>query len=69
MIIGRALGRILEGKSLIVDSKRVELKFNLGNQDSLDKFIAQSDKYKASKYPLLFYVINPVKDFNGYKYC
>lgn len=69
MIIGRALGAVLEGETFTINSKEETLKFNYGNQDALDKFIAQSNKAGAKKYPLAFYVVNPVKEFNGWKYC
>lgn len=69
MIIGRALGKILEGETFNINGNTETLKYNYGNQDALDKFIAQSNKSGAKKYPLLFYVVNPVKEFDGYKYC
>lgn len=69
MIIGRAIGRLMVGQTISVDGSDVDLQYNYGNQDALDKFIAQSNKAKARKYPLVFYVINPVKDLNGWKYC
>lgn len=66
MIIGRAIGRLLDSNPITVNG--VDCKYNYGNQDALDKFIALSDKKGARKYPLIFYVINDTKDLNNWKY-
>ena len=52
-----------------VNATTVDVKNNMGNQDALDKFIAMSDKRRASKYPLIFYVTNIVKEFGEWSYC
>lgn len=72
MIIGRAIGRLLDGETFKANNSEcseIAIKYNYGNQDALDKFIAQSNKVQATKYPLVFYVINSVKDLDGWKYC
>ena len=69
MIVGSAICKILDGMTIDVDGSAVTVKNNMGNQDALDKFIAASDKLKASKFPLIFYVIAPVKEFKNWKYC
>ncbi len=69
MIIGSALGRLFKGFNVYVDNECVNVQNNYGNQDALDKFIALCDKESVNKFPLLFYVTNPVKDLGGYKYC
>jgi hypothetical protein len=65
MIIGYHLNNLFNG--LVVNGQAV--KYTYGNKDALDKFIALSDKRQAQKYPLIFYVVNPVREYNGIKYC
>jgi dTDP-D-glucose 4,6-dehydratase len=62
MIIGKALGNVLEGFTIDVNNKTVNVQNNYGKQDALDKFIAECDKKKVSKFPLIFYVTGKVKD-------
>lgn len=67
MIIGRALGRLIDANPIVIENRTC--KYNYGNQDALDKFIAESDRKEESKYPLIFYVTKSVMDLNGWKYC
>ena len=69
MIVGRAICELFDGMTILVGVTTVTVKNNMGNQDALDKFIAMSDKKGASKYPLIFYVTNVVKEFDGWSYC
>lgn len=69
MIIGYALKTLFSGMTISVNSSDVDVQFNYGNKDALDKFIALSDKRNKQKYPLIFYVTNPVREQNNYKYC
>lgn len=66
MIIGAAIGRLLDGQKITVGSGVVNIQNNYGNQDALDKFIAKSDELNAQKYPLIFYVTAPVTEHNGW---
>lgn len=68
MIVGNALCKILDGMTINVNGT-ITVQNNMGNQDALDKFIALSNANNAEKYPLLFYVINPVKQFKAWSYC
>ena len=69
MIVGNAICSILDGMTIEVNNETIAIHNNLGNQDALDKFIAARDNVSAEKFPLIFYVIAPVKEFNGWKYC
>ena len=69
MIVGRAICRLLDGLTINVDGSDIVVKNNMGNQDALDKFIAESDKKGATKYPLIFYVTNTVKTDDEWSYC
>lgn len=65
MILGYYLGKLFDGMQ--VNGSTVQ--YTYGNKDALDKFIAKSDERRAQKYPLIFYVVNPVREYNNYKYC
>ena len=69
MIIGRALGNLFDGMTIMVGVDTITVKNNYGNQDALNKFIHESVDKAASKFPLLFYVINPARTFGNYQYC
>lgn len=69
MIIGKALGDVLDGFTIIVNGNTVSVKNNYGKQDALDKFITESDKKKVSKFPLVFYVTGNVKDLGTRLQC
>ena len=62
MILGKALGDILEEFSISVNGTVLKVQYNYGKQDALDKFIAECDRVKAKKFPLIFYVTNTVND-------
>lgn len=65
MIIGDALRRLIGGQTvdLTIDGTPItrEIKFGYGDQRELSKWI---DDKKTSKYPLVWYVINPYFDQN-----
>lgn len=61
MIIGAALGRLFNDLSIRVNNNKVNVQFNYGNQDMLEKFIALSDERQQPKYPLVFYVTSENK--------
>jgi len=65
MIVGRALGYLFDGMTIDVNGKTVTVQNNFGNQDSLDKFIAESNKRNSIKFPLIFYVTAPTSYVNG----
>ena len=66
MILGREICKLFDG--ININSRAVQT--NMGNQDALDKFIAESDKKKSSKYPLIFYVTNKVYRIeNDWRFC
>lgn len=69
MIIGKALGDVLEGFAITVNGNSIPVKNNYGKQDALDKFIAESDRKKVSKFPLVFYVTNTVTDLGSRLQC
>ncbi|MGR3218466.1 MAG: hypothetical protein ACUZ8H_01430 [Candidatus Anammoxibacter sp.] len=69
MRIGKALGKLFDGMTIMVNAVTVDIQNNYGNQDLLDKFIADSNRKKAQKFPLLFYVVRPTKKFGNYRYC
>ena len=68
MIVGRALGVLFDGMTINVNNSDVTVQNNYGNQDALDKFIAESNKRNARKYPLIFYITAPTQYLNGYSY-
>lgn len=69
MKVGRAICNVLDGITITVSGKGdITVLNNMGNQDALNKFIAESDKRKQAKYPLVFYVIAPVKTVGNYSY-
>jgi hypothetical protein len=70
MIIGRALGYLFDGMTLTgTPAGTRTVQNNMGNQDALNKFIAESDSREAVKFPLIFYVIAPVETIGNYRYC
>lgn len=69
MIVGNAICKILDGMTIDVNGQTIVIQNNLGNQDALDKFIAARDEVSQDKFPLVFYVIAPVKEFDLWKYC
>ncbi|MCP4984860.1 MAG: hypothetical protein GY928_01985 [Colwellia sp.] len=69
MIIGRALGLVFDGMTLDSPAGTIDVQNNMGNQDALNKFIAESDRKRALKFPLIFYVIAPTKELGNYRYC
>lgn len=71
MIIGSAIKKVIDEAQIEVtyENKDLITRFSYGNQDMLDKFIAETDARSGDKFPLLFYVTNPVKEINGWKYC
>jgi len=69
LIIAASLKTLFTGMTIDVDGKTYNVQTTGGNQDMLDKFIAECDRVSADKFPLIFYVTNPVKDYNGYKEC
>lgn len=69
MIIGNKICKSIDGMTLNVDGRIVNVMNNHGQQDALDKFIAESTKLKADKFPLVFYVTNKVKDLRTRKQC
>lgn len=69
MIIGKELGKELEGFTITVNGNSLSVQNNYGKQDALDKFIAECDKVKAQKFPLIFYVTNPVNDLGNRYEC
>ena len=68
MIVGRALGLVFDGMSIEVEGSNVAIQNNYGNQDALNKFIAESDKKGSRKYPLVFYLTAPTEFLNGESY-
>jgi len=69
VIESRALCKIFDGMTIDVENTSITVQNSLGNQDSLDKFIALSNKKNAQKYPLVFVGLGDVyKEFTGYKY-
>lgn len=69
MIVERALCKLFDGITISVDGNDVTVQNNMGNQDALDKFIAESDLKQVRKYPLVFVGLGDVyRDYNGYKY-
>lgn len=69
MIVGRAFCKIIDGMSIEVNGQSVSVKNNMGNQDALYKFIAESNRKGRSKYPLIFYVTNRIpEEHNGWKH-
>lgn len=69
MIIGRALGLVFDGMTIESPVGTVIVQNSLGNQDSLNKFIAKSDLDRSRKFPLIFYIINKTKKLGNYRYC
>lgn len=68
MIVGRALGVLFDGMTINVNGSDVTVQNNYGNQDALDKFITESNKRNARKFPLIFYITSPTQYLNGYSY-
>lgn len=68
MIVGRALGVLFDGMTIDVNGSTVSVQNNYGNQDGLDKFIAESNKRNARKYPLIFYITAPTQYLNNCSY-
>lgn len=62
MIIGNRLCKLLDGMTIEIDGISIPVMNNHGDQDALDKFIAECDKQRAKKFPLIFYVTNKVQD-------
>lgn len=69
MIIGKALSSVLDGTTITVNGNSVSVQNNYGKQDALDKFIAECDKKRAKKFPLIFYVTNKVNDLGSRLQC
>lgn len=65
MIIGYSLGQVFSNMNVA----GVNVQYTYGNKDALDKFIERSDKLTTNAFPLIFYVINPVRELNNFKYC
>lgn len=68
MIVGRAVCKLLDGMTIDVCGNNIVVQNNMGNQDALDKFIAESDKRKAKKYPLVFYVTSRVRQLDEWSF-
>lgn len=70
MIIGSALGRLFDCMTLKVSGQNVDIRYDYGNQDMLDKFIKSMDGKGIAKFPLVFYVTDKVyKRHNNWKWC
>lgn len=69
MILGSKICNLINGMTIDVDGMPVTVRNNHGQQDALDKFIAESDKLSSGKFPLIFYVTNKVKDLRTRKQC
>lgn len=66
MIIGMALKKVFEGKTIKVGADDVSVQFHFGDQKEFNSWIANKMLSKAQKYPLIWYVINaPEPQNNG----
>ena len=58
MIIGMALKKIFEGKTIKVGADDVSIQFHFGDQKEFNNWVAQKMLSRSQKYPLIWYVIN-----------
>jgi len=62
MIFGSALAEVFDGMTITGSGKNYTIQNNYGKQEDLDRFIAISDKKRAKKFPLMFWVTSTVTD-------
>ena len=72
MIIGEALGRLINGTTIDLniegDCVNREIQYHYGDHKELIKWITDRDKGRMRKYPLIWYVTAPYTELpNGYK--
>lgn len=59
MIVGMALKKVFEGKTIKVGTDDVSVQFHFGDQKEFNLWISEKMKSGAQKYPLIWYVIQP----------
>ena len=69
MILGSRICALIDGMTINTGSYEVDVKNNHGQQDALDKFIAECDARSVQKFPLVFYVTNKITDLRDRKQC
>lgn len=69
MILGSRICALIDGMTINIGSRNIEVKNNHGQQDALDKFIAECDARSVQKFPLVFYVTNKITDLRDRKQC
>lgn len=62
MIIGNALANLVDGMTLDVDGKTINIKNSFDDQEALDKFIKELNKRSLKKFPLIFFVTSKTTD-------
>lgn len=66
MIVGMALKKVFEGKTIEVGEETVTVQFHFGDQKEFNFWVAEKMKNKRQKYPLIWYVITPhERSLNG----
>lgn len=60
MIVGMALKKVFEGKTIAVDGLgNVSVQFHFGDQKEFNAWVVEKMKNRKQKYPLIWYVITP----------
>jgi hypothetical protein len=57
MIVGKALEKVFEGLTMVVDNVPISVQFDYGGQKQFIQWQLSKMKSKAQKYPLIWYVI------------
>lgn len=58
MIVGMALKKIFEGKTIKVGAEDVTVQFHFGDQKEFNDWVASKMLSKTQKYPLIWYIIS-----------
>lgn len=69
MDVGKALSKVFKGKEIVYKegklTKKAKVHFHFGDQLELNKWVGIQNNNSASKYPLIFYVVNSEKKYNN----
>ena len=59
MIVGMALKKVFEGKTIKVGADDVSVQFHFGDQKEFNFWVSKMMRAKEQKYPLIWYIISP----------